>query len=293
MRQITVLLISSTLDPASKNIKDEILNLSDWIEVNTFFEKPVYQKKDMKDIILITLPDRKITHENIEYEVKEKLNIKPKQAIFLSKHTSKTGEPTLSVHPLGNYGEAKFGGKEKTLSTAAPKTMTQLLRILKKNASLEKLYHSICFEVTHHGPYMSIPTVFIEVGSTEEEWNNKKACRVLAKTLLDLFKKYHYEEDFSDKTQVVVGIGGGHYAPRFTDVALEKDIAFGHMIPNYHIKEGNITDDMIKQALEKTPNSSGIYIHRKSMKKSQVTEYKRWCEENNISVISSKNLENI
>jgi D-aminoacyl-tRNA deacylase len=244
----------------------------------------------MKDINIVTLEDRKITHENLEKEVKQELGLKPKIAIFLSRHRSKTGEPTLTVHPIGNYGKAEFGGKDKALSKTAPRFMTQLLRNVKKNATIDKLYHHICYEVTHHGPYMSIPTLYVEVGSIEREWNKKEPADVIAKSLLELLNTYRYEEDLPKNIPVLIGVGGGHYAPRFTDVVFEKNAAFGHMIPSYHIDAGNIDGEMFKKALDETPNVKGVYIHRKALKKSQVTEYRNWFEEHDIPVISSKEL---
>ena len=35
--------------------------------------------------------------------------------IFASKHAAESGRPTLTVHPCGNWGEAKFGGVENYL----------------------------------------------------------------------------------------------------------------------------------------------------------------------------------
>lgn len=247
----------------------------------------------MKDIILVTINDKKITHEKLDKEINKELGIKTDQTIFLSRHRSKTGEPTLTVHPIGNYGKAEFGGKTRTLIKTSPKLMTQLLRILRKNAGEEKLYHKVCYEVTHHGPYIDTPTFFVEVGSTEEEWIKTKPAEVVAKSVLELLENYHYEKDFEEDIPVLVGIGGGHYAPRFTDIAFEKRAAFGHMIPTYQIEAGNIDSEMLKQAIDKTPNLTGVYIHKKSMKKSQVSEYRRYFKSINIPVISSKELSDL
>jgi len=247
----------------------------------------------MENVIIITLNDRKITHENLEKEVEEKLKIMPKQAIFLSRHRSQTGKPTLTVHPIGNYGEAKFGGRTKTLSKASPKLMTHLLRILKNNAKKAKLYHKVCLEVTHHGPYMTIPTLFVEVGSTADEWKKQKPAKIVAKSVLKLLESFHYEEDFPDDITVLIGIGGGHYAPRFTDVVFEKKVAFGHMIPSYQIEAGNIDTEMFEKTLQATPNVKGVYLHRKSLKKSQVSEFKNWFNNRGIPVVSSKDLANL
>jgi D-aminoacyl-tRNA deacylase len=290
VRDITVLIISSNIDPASTNIKNQLLKQTKWEEINTFNQNPVYQHTEIKNIIMITINDRKITHENIDEEVKEKLEVNPKQAIFISRHTSKTGEPTLTVHPIGNYGTAEFGGENKTLVTSSPKTMTNLLRLLNENAKKEKLYHKVCFEVTHHGPFLKLPTLFIEVGSTEEEWIKTKPAAAVAQSLLQHFKKYLYEEDMPKDMPVILGVGGGHYAPRFTDVALEKEVAFGHMVPRYQIEAENITEEMLEQAIAETPNITAVYFHRKSLKKSQIREYREWFENRGIPSISSKEL---
>ncbi len=290
VRPITVLIISSTADKASENMKIGLLKQSSWEESGTFSKNIVYRNSNMKDIIIITINDNKITHEKLEEEVKGELKIEPRQAIFLSRHRSKTGHPTLTTHPIGNFSEAKFGGKEKTLSISSPKLMTQLLRNMKINADKNKLYHQLCFEVTHHGPYMSIPTLYVEVGSTEDEWIKQKPANILAKSIIQLLEKYHYEDDFNKDIPVLVGIGGGHYAPRFTDVALEKNVAFGHMIPNYQLKKDEINEKMIYNSIKATPNFKGIYIHKKSMKKSQVTRFKNWFKERDIKVFSSKEL---
>jgi D-aminoacyl-tRNA deacylase len=290
VRLITVLIVSSNEDCASTNIKKELLEQSKWDEIDIFNENAVYRNSSMKDVVIITINDKKILHENLEKEVEENLGLKPRQAIFLSRHRSKTGEPTLTTHPIGNYGVAEFGGISKTLSKSSPKLMTHLLRIMKKNAEQVKLYHKVCFEVTHHGPYMNIPTLFVEIGSNEEEWEKIEPANIIAKSVLELLKTYHYEEDFKEDIPVLIGIGGGHYAPRFTDIVFEKKVAFGHMIPSYHIDAGNIDGEMFEKALEATPYVKGVYIHRKSLKKSLVTEYKNWFQNHKIPVVSSKEL---
>ena len=274
-------------------MENKLLDQSKWNQIDSIYNNIVYKNSSLRDVIIVTINDRKITHENLEEEIEEKLNIKPKLAIFISRHRSKTGEPTLTTHPIGNYGKAKFGGMSKHLSKSSPKLMTHLMRIMKKNAEKEKLYHKVCFEVTHHGPYMKVPTLFAEVGSVQEEWEKDQPANVVAKSILELLENYHNEDDFTNDTPVLVGIGGGHYAPRFTEVALEKKIAFGHMIPSYHIKEGNIDGEMIEKALQATPNAEGVYIHRKSMKKSQVTQFRNWCENKGIPFISSKDLSDL
>ena len=187
---MAVIIISSSTDPASTNIKNSLLENTSWDEIDTFFNSPVYKNNTLEDIYLVTINDSKIQHENIDKEIKNQLNIKPKLAIFISRHTSKTGKPSLTVHPIGNYKEAQFGGKSKTLVQSSPKMMTHLLRLIKKNLQVTTLNYQICFEVTHHGPYLEIPTLFVEVGSTEKEWNKSEPGRIVAESLIELLKKY-------------------------------------------------------------------------------------------------------
>ena len=290
---MTVLIISSKLDPASINIKKALLKQTKWEEADIFNDNTVYRHNNIKNIILITLNDRKITHENLDKEVQEKLGIKPRQAIFISRHTSKTGRPSLTVHPIGNYGTAEFGGKTRTLCKSSPRLMSHLMRIMNEKAKQKKLYHQICLEVTHHGPYLSIPSLFIEIGSTGKEWIKQEPADVIAKSLIELLKQYHYEDDMPSDIPVLVGIGGGHYAPRFTDVILEKKAAFGHMIPRYHIDAGNIDGEILEKAIQATPNLKALYLHRKSLKKAQIREYKEWFKERGIPTISSKELQKL
>jgi D-aminoacyl-tRNA deacylase len=288
VRYISIIIVASKLDPASLNIKNQLLKQAEWTEINNFQGNIVYRHSIMNDVIIVTINDRKIKHENLDKEVDEKLGIETQQVIFISKHDSKTGKPTLTTHPVGNYGEAQLGGKSRTLVESSPILMTNLLRILKRKAKEAELYHKVCFEVTHHGPYLSVPTLFVEVGSNKEEWENIEPARVVAKSVLELLESGNYEEVTTKDLPVLIGIGGGHYAPRFTDVVFEKRVAFGHMIPFYQIESGNIDNEMFEKALKATPNVNGVYINKKTLKKSQVSVYKQWFEDIGIPVLSSK-----
>jgi D-aminoacyl-tRNA deacylase len=104
---------------------------------------------------------------------------------------------------------------------------------------------------------------------------------------------YHYEEDFPRDIPVLIGIGGGHYAPRFTDIAFEKKVAFGHMIPSYHINSGAIDWTILEQTIQTTPDFYGMYLHKKALKKSQVTEFKQLFNAHGVPVISSVDLLNL
>jgi len=290
---MTALIISSAEDPASTHIKNSLLEQTTWEEHGIFYNTPVFRNLSMKDLVMVTIPDKKIRHENIDTEVQEQLHIIPEIAIFLSRHRSKTGEPTLTVHPIGNFSDAQFGGQPKTIVPAAPKMMTHLLRLIQKNLQSTDLQYKVCYEVTHHGPFLKIPTLFAEVGSTEIQWQQKEPARIIATSMLELLQSYHDEEGFPKEIPVVLGIGGGHYAPRFTEIVLQKNVAFGHMIPTYKIDEGAIDDDILEKTMQATPGLTGVYLHKKDLKKSQVTRFRNWFEAKGIPPISSKDLSDL
>jgi D-aminoacyl-tRNA deacylase len=271
-------------------MKTSLLEQTPWEESGVFYNTPFYRHTTMKDVVLVTIPDRKIRHENIDIEVHDQLHLNPRIAVFLSRHRSKMEEPTLTVHPIGNYGDAEFGGQPRTLIPAAPRFMAHLLRLIKKHLQTTDLQYHVCYEVTHHGPLLNIPTLFAEVGSTEHQWREKKPADIIATSLLELLSSYHYEQDFPTAIPILLGIGGGHYAPRFTDVVFERNASFGHMIPTYQIDAGVINAEMIEQAMKTTPNLTGVYLHKKALKKSQITEYKQWFQTRDVQVFSSNDL---
>ncbi len=290
---MTLVIVSSTEDPAGTNIKKGLLKLSEWEEKDSFNDQPVYWNKKISDIALVTITDRTILHERLDEEIEEKLGFKPKQMIYISRHSSKTGEPTLTTHPVGNYGKAEYGGETGKLCPSSPRLMTTLLRILKKKAEEAKLYHQVCFEVTHHGPILNTPVLYVEVGSTIEEWNKEKPAEIVASAVIELLDIARYEEELPKDMPVLIGIGGGHYAPRFTDVALERYSAFGHMVPSYQINNGNFTEEILDQIIEKTPNVEAGYFHRKTLKKPQMRVFKEWFEKRGLPIISSKELKEL
>jgi D-aminoacyl-tRNA deacylase len=51
-------------------------------------------------------------------------------------------------------------------------------------------------------------------------------------------------------TKTVLGIGGPHYNSKFAKLALDSDIAFGHMIPKYALPY--VDAQILKQCIERT-----------------------------------------
>ncbi len=172
--------------------------------------------------------------------------------VFVSRHSSEREIRTLSVHSTGNFGDALFGGFGRTLSKAPALHMLSALKALKELRDERGLDYDVTYEVTHHGPTLNTPTMFVEVGSTEREWTDERAVEVVAEAAVRALKPEKVE-------LVAVGVGAGHYAPDFTRLALEMDVAFGHMCPKY---AADLLDrSMFFQMVERTvPRPSHIKL---------------------------------
>lgn len=271
------LVISSVADSASINLRDRLLEMAEWKTCGTFANHKMWKlQRDygdfcLKGTTLITIDKLHIYAEDIDKKWMKENQKDVDNIIFLSRHKAASGKPSLTVHPIGNWGNAEYGGKKGKVSGASPEWMTGLLLQIKKNQLLE---YDVCFEATHHGPYLKTPTMFLEIGSTENEWEKKEPARVLIKSLLELTPANGVN---------VVGIGGGHYTPRFTEAALSHEVCFGHIIANYGIPMLN--EKLLDEAL-KTSSAKGIYFHKKGMKKKYYNLWKDWAGKNQIPIFS-------
>ena len=269
------LIIASEADTASINLRDRLLEMSDWVESGSFDNNEMWTiSKDYGDFCrkgtqLITIQELHIYAEEIDKKWQQQNNKEIENIIFLSRHKAASGRPSLTVHPIGNWGNADYGGKEAEVSGATPGWMTGLLLKIRENRIDG---YDVCFEATHHGPFLQTPTMFLEIGSSESEWEKKEPARALIKSLLEL--------KHADGIKVI-GIGGGHYTPRFTEAAFSHQVCFGHMIANYGVSV--LTSTLIKKAINSS-EAEGIYFHRKGMKKSEYRKWKLWAEENQIKI---------
>jgi D-aminoacyl-tRNA deacylase len=171
--------------------------------------------------------------------------------IFLSRHSSEHPLPVLTVHVTGNIGPAKLGGVPGSLAVASPPWMHTVLCNLQKNAPEG---YRATYEVTHHGPTeLSTPSFFVEIGSTEKEWNDARAGYAAALSVL--------EADPADTIQVL-GIGGTHYARRQTEIALQSRAAFGHIV---HSRFVTTLDRVMLAALAEKSHAHAAYIDKKAI----------------------------
>ncbi len=281
------LIVSSKEDKASENILSHILK-REHEEVEEFEGNPIYRIGGKKTDHVVTLNEHHIYYDDIDEKIEGVLGDEFKEFVFISRHSSEAGVNSLTVHPIGNFGEAKFGGKEEKLVPCSPENMTKALLILEKNTREKDLkdHYEVSFEATHHGPFLKKPTYYIEIGSEESAWTDEKAGEVIASTVMS----DELKDNVEDVGPVCICIGGGHYAPRFTDLALNRKVSIGHMVPGWGMR--HITEESFEEMVQKTPRAEYLYFDRSSTTGKERKKAGSWAEDLGLEVVRSDRFEN-
>jgi D-aminoacyl-tRNA deacylase len=215
-------IVVSRADNASVNIGTHLLSLADWNEEHdeslpdSDGGGTVYRLADAE---LRTFDD---LHLHLDDADKAFCDGDSDLAIlvFASRHAGETG-PLLSVHVTGNFGPAEHGGYDHSLAPAAPNAQTTAFETLTEHAPED---YAVGMEGTHHGPTeIDTPSLFVELGSDEPQWNDPSGARAVAQAILAL----RGVDPTTERT--LVGFGGGHYVPRFERVVRETDWTVGHI----------------------------------------------------------------
>lgn len=260
-------------------------------ELTTFPLMLLVSRKDIAGMNIFHYIDEKLKEQTLilendsiysDEEIKKFVPIDT-SIIFLSRHSARSLRPSFTVHPIGNFGKAEFGGKDTILAPCQSFMLKRLVFNIKelvdsKGYQLNENYE-VSIEVTHHGPFSHVPVTFIEVGSSESQWKDQEACRLIADTLNGTeFDKIDHEEDWVS----VIGFGGNHYAAKFTKYMLETEYAFGHICAKYALSKLN--EELIQQMILKTnPPPKIAFFDKKSMKRKQ--QIKSWLSDFNIEVL--------
>jgi len=236
------LIIASKLDKAGTNITTALSQFRKNPLLSSIGDKPSF------DFYLI---ETEIV-DDAEID-KEKIN-KYDFIIFASKHQSEKGGKTLSIHAPGNWRSADFGGESGKICPASALFQKQLFENLNKISNEYEIKdYNITLECTHHGPLIDKPCVFIEIGATETEWNDRRAAFVVAKTISETIEKFK-ENPYNE---IAIGIGGPHYCPNFNKIQLNSNVAISHIIPQYAFP---LKEEMILEAIKKTKEEIDFVI---------------------------------
>lgn len=171
--------------------------------------------------------------------------------LFPSVHRSGSGTRCFTVHPLGNPGaQADLGGRPGTLVPTDPRGMAALLRSVREESRALGLPST--FEVTHHGPEVALPAFFAEIAVSEEGRPSDAEVSVLATAIVAAVP--------DPRDQVALAVGGGHYAPHFTDLVRSRRWAVGHILSRHALQE--LAPATARAAWAQTPGARGILYAR-------------------------------
>ncbi len=237
------LVIASKLDKAGINITSQL---------SQFRKNPILSgmNQDASSFDFYLVEDEVLHTENLDLGKIEKYDF----VIFASKHSSEKSEKALTVHATGNWRDSKYGGESRKVSRTSALFQKQLFEKLNENVKKHDLRdYSVTMEATHHGPLIDKPSVFVEIGSTEIEHNDRRAGFIVAKTIFDIIEEFK-ENPYSE---VAVGVGGPHYCPGFNKIQLKSNVAISHVIPSYALP---LTDEMVKEAISKTEEEIDFFV---------------------------------
>ena len=194
--------------------------------------------------------------------------------IFLSKHAAESGTLALTCHSTGNFNEAKFGGNQKELAIPYPDFQKKYMQKLWDNHE-SYLDYEITIEATHHGPtHLKKPSIFVEIGTTESQWNDETLCSSVAKLVVETLEKP------SDLYPFAICFGGTHYSKKFTKELLFGKYALGTVMPKHALEFLN--SDLFDHLLIQNYGAKTALLDWKSLGK-----YKQTL----IDLLSTTNLE--
>jgi D-aminoacyl-tRNA deacylase len=218
-------IVHNDIDPVSRNSHSYIMKEYENEEM------PFELVKVQAELINVTLP------ESIS-----------EPAIFMSKHSSSKSIGSFTVHSEGNWSsKAELGGIPNGLSMASP---IEMLNTLMQMSKINADGMEVTYEATHHGPHTHKKSFFAEVGGNAEVVSNQKMAGILAKSIINSL------DMGNNSNKIVIGIGGNHYASKFTKLALEKGYAFAHIMPRYYASEIS----MLSQASEMSSPKPDIAV---------------------------------
>ena len=242
---------------------------------------------------LIFLDGRHVFQDRLDKRLAH-LGLPADRIVFLSKHKSRTEMRSLTVHPTGNVGKAILGGASHSLSVPDPHLLFELLSGMKKINEEAGLGYDVTLEATHHGPTdLEIPSLFVEIGSTDAEWADKNAGKAIAQAVMGIREKTGAGEEPAAVSEsgenkiVAVGFGGGHYAERQTKWLLGGKILFGHIFPKHHMEL--LTEKTIRDAFEKS-GANAAYFDKKSIKGDDRRRVSAIIEEMGYPILTDKDM---
>ncbi len=231
------LIVASEKDTAGFNISHELISLLDMKPVNSEGSAKLFARHDSQ---LAIIDENLLFSENLD-EL-----FSPDAYIFLSRHKADNGTKCLTAHYPGNLSNSnEYGGRPSEIAYADPSILKNYMLNLWGLKDRVPDYQ-IVLEPVHHGPSsLRRPTLFVEVGPSEAEWNDRVACHTIAMAVKSLVTSEQRRWE-----KVAIGFGGTHYSNKFTDFLINSEFALGPVAPKYHLP--HIDSQMVSQMVAKS-----------------------------------------
>jgi D-aminoacyl-tRNA deacylase len=168
--------------------------------------------------------------------------------VFLSKHRSESGIPALTCHFTGNFSDSNpYGGTPRELGIAYPYLQKSYIRDITSKQTFVYEY-DIIIEATHHGPTsLKKPSIFIEIGSTEKQWADRKAASTVCQSMITVLTG----ENTDARCQSVgIVLGGTHYPTKLNKLLLESEFGLAAIAAKHNLV--SIDEPMISQMVSKS-----------------------------------------
>ncbi|NGM69729.1 hypothetical protein G6M89_12035 [Natronolimnobius sp. AArcel1] len=220
-------IVESRADRASVHICDHLRDLADWTERVDDSRSDADGGGTYYQTDGIELRTFEAFHLELERPA-EAFDCDPDLLVFASRHSGDTGA-LLTGHFTGNFGPAEFGGEDNAVAETCPNALARLLEAFDEHAPEE---YDVGMECTHHGPTdVGCPSLFAELGSGDEQWDDPAGAEAVARGILDL------RDVAPHRSRQVVGFGGNHYAPRFGRIVRETPWAVGHIAADWGLED--------------------------------------------------------
>ena len=239
------LLVAYQSDPAGSNMASYMMQ-------DMRKQGDIYHGKNF-DLVVISTPaiSADWIEEKYQYD----------SYVFLSKHASESGTLALTCHSTGNFSEAQFGGFPRQIAIPHPYLQKSYMKHLwAKRNNFSKF--EITIEATHHGPTaLNKPALFIEIGTTQKEWNDKNLCESVAKIIVEEVCKE------PEKHKVAICFGGTHYPQKFNKELIEGEFALGTVVPKHALD--NLDDVLFSHILDRNKEAKYALVDWRGLGKNK------------------------
>ena len=183
------------------------------------------------------------------------------QYVFLSKHAAESGILALTCHSTGNFDIAKFGGNSKQIAIPYPSLQKIYLQNLWKKRSNFSDFQ-ITIEATHHGPTnLNKPCIFIEIGTTQAQWNDKDLCNSVAQIVKQTIEQPPTNFPFA------ICFGGTHYSEKFTQQVINGKFALGTVVPKHAVEL--LDEELFQHIIERNTGAEAALLDWNSLGKNK------------------------